>query len=520
MFRLAVVLSSLLLLSFGSAQTLVFAQSGWPVTLDTGTAQDGNSRMVSDQIAETLVGLELGGTGLVPKLATSWTPNEDGTVWTLELRQGVTFHDGTPWNAEAAKFNLDRFNDPEHPYGFRDQGKAYVPWGWIFGGPRGQGVLDRVEVVDEYTIRLYMTDSVGFLPTMLSSGYFAMHSPKAIMEHGPDYGTPRVGSVGTGPFRFVEWVEGERVVLERFDGHWELQPEVERVVVLAIEDPAARLAALRSGTVHIGVNLNPDDLDLIESDPNLEVSLPSTALNTGYLAMHQGQAPFDDVRVRQAVAYAIDQQAIVRTLYGEQFVAATQFIPPGVFGHDESLTGYPYDPDKARQLLAEAGYPDGFSTELWYMPVTRPYITAPAAVAEAVASYLAEVGIIADLKTEDWGTYLDDFTGKFPMYQLGWNAQYADADGFLYAMFAQATALAEYGWQNAEFQELLERGRRAPSQEERLELYRRASQILHDEVPALPMAHGRALNAIRAGIEGFYPNPVGNVMPLAVVKLP
>src|SRR5690606_17238659 len=217
--------------------------------------------------------------------------------------------------------------------------------------------------------------------------------------------------------------------------------------------------------------------------------------------------------------YAIDQEAIVATLYGELGVGASQFMPPGLFGSAEEITGYPYDPAKARERLAEAGYPDGFTTELLYMPVTRPYITAPAAVAEAQASYLAEVGIIAELKTEDWGTYLDDFTGEFPMYQLGWNAQYADADGFLFAMFAQATALAEYGWENAEFQQLLEQGRRAASEDERLDFYKRAAQILNDEMPALPMAHGRALNAIRSGVEGFHPNPVGNVMPLYPVTL-
>src|SRR5690606_32559906 len=152
-----------------------------------------------------------------------------------------------------------------------------------------------------------------FLPVMLSSGYFAMHSPAAIMENGPDYGTPMVGSVGTGPFVFSEWIEGERVVLERNDDHWGVDSELERIVIIAIEDPAARLAAVRSGAVHIAVNLNPDDLDVIESDPELVVSMPSTALNTGYLGMHQGQPPFDDVRVRQAVAYAIDQEAIVAT---------------------------------------------------------------------------------------------------------------------------------------------------------------------------------------------------------------
>lgn len=514
MHRLIAVVSLVLVLAWGSAQTLLFGQSGWPVTLDTGTAQDGNSAMVSEQITETLVTLELGTTELRPGLATSWTPNEDATVWTLELREGVTFQDGTPFDAQAAKFNLDRFNDPDHPYGFRDQGKAYVPWGWIFGGPKGKGVLDHVDVVDDHTIKLYLTDSVGFLPVMLSSRFFSMHSPTAIKAAGPDYGTPQVGSVGTGPFVFKEWVEGERVVLERYDGYWGPQTELDRIVIIAIEDPVARLAALRSGSLDIAVNLMPEDLPAIEADPNLIASMPSTALNTGYLAMHQGQPPFDDVRVRQAVGYAIDQKAIVKALYGELAVPATQFMPPGLFGHVDSIEGYPYDPEKARELLAEAGYPNGFTTELWYMPVTRPYITAPAAVAEAQASYLAEVGIIAELKTEDWGTYLDDFTGKFPMYQLGYNAQYADPDGFLYAMFNAPTALAEYGWVNPEFSQALEDGRQAASEQDRLAYYTLAAQILNDEIPALPMAHGRALNATRANIGGFYPSPVGNTMPL------
>jgi len=513
MKRLLLALYVLLVVAVGSAQTLIFGQSGWPVTLDSGTAQDGNSQQVSEQIAEPLIQLEFGTTNLKPGLATEWSFNEDATVWTLKLRAGVSFHDGTPFNAEAVKFNLDRYNDPSHPYGFRDQGKVYTPWGWIFGGPVGEGVLKSVEVVDDLTVRLHLTDSVGFLPVMLSSGFFAIHSPTAIIAAGVDYGTPGVGAVGTGPFKFSEWLEGQRVVLERNDAYWESSPSLERVIVLAIEDPTARLAALRAGTLDIAVNLNPDDLPIIEGDANLIVAIPSTALNSGYLAMHQAQKPFDDVRVRQAVVHAIDQKAIVKSLYGSLGVAATQFIPPGIFGYDDAIHGYEYDPELSRSLLAEAGYPDGFATELWYMPVTRPYITAPAAVAQAQASYLAEVGIRAELKTVDWGTYLDEFTGGFPMYQLGWNAQYADPDGFLYAMFAPATALAEYGWVNDEFAGLLDKGRATASVTERLAYYERASQILHDDVPALPMAHGRALDATRSNIGGFYPNPVGNRVP-------
>lgn len=207
---LAVFFAALLSLGLGvaAAQTLVYGQSGFPTTLDSVGSQDGNSLTVSVNITERLIGFERGGAELAPALATSWSANEDATVWTLELREGIAFHDGTPFDAEAVKFNLDRWNDEGHPQGFRDEGKTFVPWTWVFGGFKGDGsILEEVRVGDEHTVELVMAEPVGLLPSMLAAIYFQIDSPTAVTEAGGAYGMPGTGSVGTGPFEFVEWVK-------------------------------------------------------------------------------------------------------------------------------------------------------------------------------------------------------------------------------------------------------------------------------------------------------------------------
>lgn len=285
MRKLLVMLTALSALGLGSAQTLVFGGSGLPVSLNAAT--DGNSLTVAYQILENLVFVEPGGTELIPGLATEWSSNEDGTVWTFTLREGVTFQDGTPFNAEAVKFNLDRWNDPEFEYGFRDEGVQYEAWGDIFGGFKGDqdAVLKEARVVDEYTIELSLNNPMGFLPAALSSSYFGLHSPAAVQEGGADYGTPAVGAVGTGPFSFVEWVDGSQVTLERYADYWGETAGVERLVFRGIEDPTARLAELQAGSIDIAVSLSPDDAETVAGDSSLEVVNAEENLNIGYIGL-------------------------------------------------------------------------------------------------------------------------------------------------------------------------------------------------------------------------------------------
>ena len=300
MKKLGAVLATLLVLGLGSAQTLVFGGSGLPVSLDDAT--DGNSLTVAYQILENLVFVEPGGTELEPGLATEWSSNEDGTVWTFTLREGVTFHDGTPFNAEAAKFNIDRWNDPEFEFGFRDEGKTYEAWRYVFGGFAGEetAVLQSAEVTGEYTLELTLNNPMGFLPAAFSSSYFGINSPTAVQEVGADYGTPAGGAVGTGPFQFVEWVDGTSVTLERYADYWGEPAGVEQLVFRGIEDPTARLAELQAGSIDMAVSLSPDDLETIEGDSNLEVVTATENLNIGYIGLHRANTPLENQGVRQA----------------------------------------------------------------------------------------------------------------------------------------------------------------------------------------------------------------------------
>jgi peptide/nickel transport system substrate-binding protein len=518
MKNLLVMLGVLLALGLGSAQTLVFGGSGLPVSLNAST--DGNSLTVAYQILENLVFVEPGGTELIPGLATEWSSNEDATVWTLTLREGVIFHDGTPFNAEAVKFNIDRWNDPAFEYGFRDEGVQYEAWGYVFGGFLGDetAVVAEANVTGEYTLELVLNQPMGFLPAALSSSYFGLHSPTAVQEAGADYGTPGVGAVGTGPFQFVEWVDGSQVTLERFENYWGEPAGVERLVFRGIEDPTARLAELQAGSIDIAVSLSPDDVETIEGDSNLEIVNAEENLNIGYIGLHQANSPLEDVRVRQAVAHAVDWNEVVSAFFGEGAQVASQFIPPGLIGYSEDLEPYAYDPEMAQQLLSEAGVEGGFETQFWYMPVSRPYFPSPEPIASAVASYLADVGIQAELMTEDWGTYLDDNnTGKFPMYMLGWSADYADPDNFVYTFFGAQEGELNFGWDNAEVRELLDQARQEPDEAARAELYGQISQIIHEQVPAIPVVHNPVVNAVRVGIEGFMPSPLGSTVPFSTI---
>lgn len=518
MKKVLLLLVGLLTLSLASAQTLVFGQSGLPVTLDSAQAQDGNSLSVAYQITEPLVSFKPGTAELVPGLATEWEGNEDASVWTFTLREGVEFHDGTPFNAEAVKFNYDRWNDRENEYSFADEGVDYTSFTYVFSGYLGDGsILEEVNVIDEYTVEFVLTDSVGFFPAMVAASYFGLDSPQAVMEAGADYGTPGVGSVGTGPYMFTEWTEGERVLLTRFENYWQGMPNAEEVVFRGISDPTARLAELQAGSIDIAIELNPDDLSVIQGDENL-TAVEQQGLNVGYFGFHQGNEPLDDLRVRQAIAHAVDWDAIVDAFFGGLGVRATEFYPDAFFGR-AGVPPYEYDPERARELLAEAGYADGFDTEIWYMPVSRPYFPSPEPIAATVATYLADVGINAELQTEDWGVYLENYyTGKYPIYMLGWSPDYPDPDNYVNTFFGPGqTGQAGFGWENQEVLDNLFAARTSPDQDERISLYEQVNQAIYDEIPAIPVAHNNPLHATRTNIDNFLPSPFSSPVALWLV---
>jgi ABC-type transport system substrate-binding protein len=346
--------------------TFVFGAQGDAVNLDTAIVTDGESFRVSQQGVEGLLEFEGGTANPIPALAESWEHSDDLLEWTFHLRQGVTFHDGTPFNADAVVFNFDRWRNTDNPYHFEEQVFEYYESMW--GGFDDDSLIASVEAVDEYTVKFTFTD-ITTVEANMAMTMFGIHSPTAIEEYGVDYGTPDVGYVGTGPYEFVEWVTGDQVTLQRYPDYWgEIPGNVETIVIRPIVDPAARFAALQAGEIDAYFGATPEDVEAAEADENLRV-LRRPPLNDGYLAFSYRVLELRDPLVREAIALAIDRQAIVDAFFGGAGIVANQWLPPGIIGHDDAaLLGFEYNPDRARELLAEAGYPDGIS-EVTVLPV-------------------------------------------------------------------------------------------------------------------------------------------------------
>ncbi|MEM9979852.1 MAG: ABC transporter substrate-binding protein, partial [Cyanobacteria bacterium P01_D01_bin.2] len=340
------------------AGTLVFGSGGQPDNLSSGDVTDGNSLYVQLQIYNYLIGNEPGSTALVPELATEWTPTDDGLTWTFTLQEGVTFHDGTDFNAEAVVFNVNRWWDPDFEYGFRDEGKLYEIWTYLFGGFKGDeaSILADVRAVDELTVEFDLAEPFAAFPAAIASAYFGIASPTAVQESGADYGTPSGLAVGTGPFVFEEWLSGDRITLSKFDNYWqEGLPKVDELVFSFVEDPAARLAQLRAGALDFTVDLTPDQLAEIESDENVEaVFRPS--FNVGFLALNPSYEPLANPEVRQAIAQAINKPAIVEAFWGDLGVTDGHFVPPSMEAFtSDAVEDYGYDPEAAKAAIAAAG---------------------------------------------------------------------------------------------------------------------------------------------------------------------
>ncbi len=497
------------------AGALVYGAGGQPVNLEPGNITDGNSITLINQIYNTLIGTKPGTTELAPELATEWTSSDGGKAWTFKLKSGVKFHDGTDFNAEAVKFNVERWWDEKNEFGFRNAGKTYEIWSDLFGGYKGSpdSLLKDIVVEDANTIRFVLNKPSATFPAALGSGYFGIASPDAIKKAKDKYGTPSSVAVGTGPYIFKEWRSGDRIVLEKNPNYWrEGFPKSDQLVVRFITDPAARLAQLRAGTIDLTVDLAPDQIQEVRGDTNLE-AIFRPSFNVGYLALNPAYAPLSKVEVRQAIAQAINKQEIVKAFWGDSGQSDPHFIPPSLDEYASSqVADAQFNPNQAKATLTKAGYQNGFPLELWYMPVSRPYFPNPKPIAEAFAADLSALGIKVSLKTKDWAAYLND-RNKAPGFQafmLGWTGDYGDPDNFYYAHFGRGATQDLGNWKNEEVFNLLDQGRAATDQAERQKIYAQVDEILNREALRIPIVHSQPLLAKRKNVNGWTPSPLGS----------
>jgi peptide/nickel transport system substrate-binding protein len=359
--------------------TLIFGRGGDSITLDPSQVLDGESAKVCDAIYDTLVQYREDTTDIEPALAETWESSADGLTWTFYLRQGVQFHDGTPFDAGAVVFSLTRPN--------------------ALSGNFYQEFISRIIALDASTVQIQLKTPYAPFISTLAGTEVSIVSPAAVEHFGENFGN---NPVGTGPFKFIQWDRNDKIVLAANEAHWAVKPPLDRLIFRSIPDNSVRLLELQQGNLHAMEFPNPDEIPLIQGDPRLEL-LMQPSLNVGYLAMNMEKAPFDNLKVRLAINHAINKTQIVEHLYQGLGIPAKNPIPPTLWSYDDTIEDYAYDPVLAKQLLTEVGYPDGFETTLWALPVPRPYIPNGRALAEILQSELRNIGIEAKIVTYDWG---------------------------------------------------------------------------------------------------------------------
>lgn len=485
---LVIAAAAALLLSSAFAQRLVVGQGSDAISLSPHNTNDQPSARVMRQIYDTLI-VQTEDLELVPGLAESWE-QIDATTWQFNIRQGVTFHNGSLLTASDVAWTLNRLRDPA----------TGAPAAFLVG------FINTVEATGDHTVRL--TTNASFAPLLAHLAHTATSilNEAAVTAAGADYGTTVV--VGTGPFKFVRWDTASQIVLERNDSWWGGTVLPAEVVFRPIIEGTVRAIELEAGGIDIAYALEPRDYLRIQGTPRVVVDEIET-LATAYVGFNAAKAPYNDARVRQAINHALDVSAIIDAIYEGLGIPASGPISPQVFGANLDLEGYDYNPDRARQLLAEAGYANGFSTSLWTND--NPLRIQIAEIAQA---YLAEVGITVDIQVLEWGAYLDGTAaGNHDMFILGWVTVTADADYGLYALFHSSQFGAAGNrtfWSSARVDELLDLGRSEADADARMAYYAEAQEIIATEAPWIFLNVTLEFNGWRDNISGFTAHPAGH----------
>jgi len=480
------------------AGTLVVGLVAEPVNLDPAQVTDLNSNRVGRRVVETLVTFPDESTQVVPGLAESWTISKDGLQYTFKLRSGIKFHDGTPLTAEAVKFSIERQINPEHPA--HKLGK-YPFAGFFFGNVKAVETLS-----DERVAFLLKEPRASFL-SILTAGAASIVSPTAVMKSGPDY---PLQPVGTGPFKFVSWDRGQRVVLEKNPAYWKFPVKLDRVIYRPIVEDQARLTELLTGSLDLIVGVPPDFVGQLESGGKAAV-LKQVGAHVWYLGINNQKKPFDDKRVRQALNYAVNKDAIVRDVLKGTGTPSRGPVLPNTWAADATLKAYPYDPERAKKLLAEAGYPNGFATTLW-VPESGSGMQSPVAMSTVMQSNLKAVGVNVTLQTMEWGAFLAKLRSKEQeLFALSWMAGTEDPDMVLYPLL-HSSQWTPNGpnralYKNPRFDDLLQQARLTTDQARRASLYKEAQRILVDDAPWVFVDHEIQIAALGKRVQGFKLHP-------------
>lgn len=449
--------------------------------------------MVDSQIFDYLTELQPDGS-VGPGLAESWETSADKLTWTFHLRKGVTFQDGTPFNAEAVKVNYDRVLNKDNA----------LPAIQLLSG------VAEVKVVDDYSLQIVTKGPFGPLPFHLSHYSLGIISPAALQSMSPEELAQK--PVGTGPFSLVSYTPNESIVLKANPNYWGVKPQVDTVTFKPVPEAASRSVLLETGEGDIVSNISPQDVDSLNKTKGIHVDVePFTRVI--FIHMNEKKEPYGNVKVRQALSYAFDPQSIVDNILKGFAGIATGPMGNGVFGYTDA-GHYSYDPAKAKQLLTEAGYPDGFSTTMW-VPAGR-YQGAEEA-AQAVQAQLAAVGVKVDLQVKEWSSLLSEIKkgpddAQWEMLLLGFAPATNDADWQMYSQFNTKSwaplSNNRSFYSNPEVDKLLDQGRFSTDPTERQAVYADILKIIYQEAPELYLYQTTQIYGVSDKVSGLKYLPI------------
>jgi dipeptide transport system substrate-binding protein len=511
------VLVSVCVLSTAQAKkVLVYCTEGSPSGFNPQIVTDGTSYNASAAtIFNRLISYEYGTTNLVPGLAESWSVSEDGKTYRFKLKKGIQFHKNkhfTPsrdFNADDVLFSFNRQRLGQHPYHLVGGGNYEY-----FTSMGLKELIKDIKKIDAHTVEFLLHKSEAPFLAMLGMAFASIHSAeyadhlakknqKDLMDTSP---------IGTGPFVFKKYVRDSLIRFTANKNYFRGKPKLDGIIFSITPDPSVRYQKLKAGECHFVTFPAPSDISLMEKNSNIAV-LKQQGLNIAYLAMNTAKKPFDNPLVRKAVNLALNKQSYIDAIYLGKGQVAKNPIPPTLWGYNQKIQDYEHNIAEAKKLLKKAGLPNGFTTDLWTLPVSRPYNPNGKKMGEMMQADLAKVGIKVELKSYDWPTYLaKSRNGEHMMVQLGWTGDMADPDNFLHVLLGcqsveSGSNLAR--WCNKEFDAHIEKAKRLTGQNQRAKLYEKAQKIFKQQAPWVTIAHSIVFKAMSSDVKNFKIDPLG-----------
>ncbi|HDR1440413.1 TPA: ABC transporter substrate-binding protein [Pasteurella multocida] len=497
-------------------KTFVYCSEASPSYLSPVLGTDGATIDASGQaMFNGLTTFERGTTNVIPALAEKWDVSEDGKTYVFHLRKGVKFHSNKDFkptrdfNADDVVFSFNRQLDPNHPY-HKVSGGSYE----YFIGMDMQNIIDKVEKVDDYTVKISLkVPNAPFLANLamdFASIYSAQYADAMAKAKTPE----KLDSapIGTGPFEFVSYQKDSAVRYKAFENYWQGKAKIDRLVFSITPDASVRYAKLQKGECHAAPYPNPADIAKLKADSNITL-LTKPGLNVGYLNFNVQKAPFDNVKVRQALNYAVNKDAIIESVYQGAGQVAKNPIPPTMWSYNDEVKDYAYDPEKAKALLKEAGFENGFETDLWAMPVSRPYNPNARRMAELVQADWEKVGVKAKIVSYEWGEYLKRMrAGDHQTGMMGWTGDNGDPDNFLNTLLSCAAVESGSNYANfchKEFNDLVTKAAQVIDSAERTALYQQAQLVFKEQAPWITIAHSTTYFPVRKEVKGYVIDPFG-----------